>query len=176
MSTPRARTRSFALGAVAALALAGGLVACSDDESSSDTTTTASDGSTTTTTSTTTTLPDELPNVSELWTEPLDDSGPDVNAKVYMTIQGGKTADTLTGVKVDSDLAAGAELTPESSVELPATTTVNLDEDSTYIELEGVAAPLEYNKAFYVTLEFENADDQRVEGAVRDPADPEASN
>lgn len=176
MSTPRARSRSFALGVVAAFALAGGLVACSDDDSSSDTTTTASDGSTTTTTSTTTTLPDELPNVSELWTEPLDDSGPDVNAKVYMTIQGGKDADTLTGVKVDSDLAAGAKLTPESSVELPATTTVDLDEDGTYIELEGVAAPLEYNTAFYVTLEFENAPDQRVEGAVRDPADPEASN
>ena len=69
MSTPRARSRSFALGVVAAFALAGGLAACSDDDSSSDTTTTTSDGSTTTTTSTTTTLPDELPNVSELWTD-----------------------------------------------------------------------------------------------------------
>jgi copper(I)-binding protein len=176
-SRPRSRTRSLALAAVVTVSLTGALAACSDDDSSSSsTTTTAADSSTTTTDSTTTTLPDELPNVAELWTEPVADSGPDVTAKVYMAIQGGATADTLTGVKVDSDLAASAKLTPESSVALPATTTVNLDEDGTYIELEGLAAPLEENRAFYVTLEFESAPDQRVEGAVRNPADPDATN
>ncbi len=174
-SRSRSRTRSFALAAVVTVSLTGALAACSDDDSSSSTTT-AADSSTTTTDSTTTTLPDELPNVAELWTEPVADSGPDVTAKVYMAIQGGATADTLTGVKVDSDLAASAKLTPETSVALPATTTVNLDEDGTYIELEGLAAPLEQNRAFYVTLEFESAPDQRVEGAVRDPADPDATN
>lgn len=160
--------RPLAVVAVVVLAAA----ACGDDDSSS--TTTAADGATTTESTTTTTLPDELPTVSELWTEPVDDSGPDVDAKVYMTIQGGKTADTLTGVSVDSDLAASAKLTPQSSVELPATTTVNLVEGGTYIELEGLAAPLEYNRAFYVTLSFASAPDQRVEGAVRDPADPQS--
>lgn len=162
-------TRTVA--ALAALTLA--LSACGDDDASS-TTTTAADGSTTTESTTTTTIADELPTVSELWTEPVDDSGAQVDAKVYMTIQGGATDDTLTGVSVDADLAESAELTPDGSVELPATTTVNLEEDSTHIELKGLAAPLEYNRAFYVTLSFDSAPDQRVEGAVRDPSEPES--
>ena len=95
-----------------------------------------------------------------------------VNHKVYATIQGGASADKLTGVTVDSDLAASAELVPASPVDLPATTTVNLDENSTYIELKDLAAPLEFNRSFEMTMEFENAPDQRIQGAVRDPADP----
>jgi len=67
---------------------------------------------------------------------------------------------------------AGAELVPEDSVDLPATTTVNLSEDSVHIELVGLAEPLEYNRAFEVTLEFEKADDMKVTGAVRNPSDP----
>jgi copper(I)-binding protein len=160
------------VAAAAALTLA--LAACGGDDDSSSTTSTAADGSTTTESTTTTTISDSLPTVSELWTEPVDDSGPDVDAKVYMTIQGGATDDTLTGVSVDPDLAASAALTPESSVQLPATTTVNLEEDGTHIVLEGLAAPLEYDRAFHVTLSFDSAPDQRVEGAVRDPSDPES--
>lgn len=158
---------------VACLALGAALAACSDDESSSTTTTEASSGSTTTTTSTTTTLPDQNPTVAELWTEPTSDSGADVDHPVYATIQGGAEEDSLVGVEVDSDLAAGARLTPEDSVELPATTTVNLTEDSTYIELTGLAAPLEENKPFRMTLEFDTAGKMEVEGAIRNPTDPE---
>jgi copper(I)-binding protein len=161
------------LAAVVALLAAG----CGDDDAG-DTTTTAADATTTTADGTTTTenpaatLPDASPTVAELWTEPTDDSGPDVDHKVYAELQGGASDDTLTGVTVESDLAESAELTPDSTVDLPATDVVALTEDGTHIVLRGLAAPLEYNRSFYVTFEFENADDLRVEGAVRDPADP----
>lgn len=172
MSTRSRRSRTAAVAALAVVATLG-LAACGGDDDSSTTTTTAGDG---TTTSTTTTLPDELPTVAELWAEPVAESGPDVSARVYATIQGGASDDTLIGVKVESDLAAGAALVPQPAVELPATTTVNLDEDSTYIELTGLAAPLEENRPFELTLEFESAPAQTIQGAVRNPADPEATN
>lgn len=171
MSTRSRRSRA-AVVALAVVAMLGP-VACGGDDDSSTTTTTAGDG---TTTSTTTTLPDELPTVAELWAEPVAESGPDVAAKVYATIQGGASDDTLIGVKVEPDVAAGAALVPQPAVELPATTTVNLDEDSTYIELTGLAAPLEENRPFELTLEFESAPAQTIQGAVRNPADPEATN
>jgi copper(I)-binding protein len=173
MSTRSRRTRSLLSAGAVALALTTGLAACGGDDDSSATTTTAADASTT---STTTTLPDELPTVAELWAEPVAESGPGVAAKVYATIQGGASDDTLIGVKVEPDLAAGAALVPQPAVELPATTTVNLDEDSTYIELTGLATPLEENRPFELTLEFESAPAQTVQGAVRNPADPEATN
>lgn len=167
------RTLPTLRAAAAGLVLAVGLLGCSSDESSSTTTTSSDDGSTTTTSTTTTTIPDQNPTVAELWTEPTDRSGSDVDHPVYATIQGGAAEDTLVGVKVDADLAAGAELTPGSSVTLPATTTVNLTEDSTHIELTGLAAPLEQNKPFRMTLTFETFGDLEVEGAVRNPTDPE---
>ena len=64
---------------------------------------------------------------------------------------------------------------PEDRVELPATTTVNLAEDGVHIELVGLEEPLEYNRAFEITLEFETADDMTVQGAVRNPTDPGAT-
>ena len=170
---PLARTRVALTGTVVALVLGGGLAACGGDDDASSTTTTSSDGSTTTA-STTTTIPDELPTVAELWTDPVDDSGPDVDVKVYASLQGGATDDQLTGVSVDSDLAESAALVPDSPVDLPATTVVELGPDGPYIELKGLAAPLEFNRAFYVTLSFADAPDQRIEGAVRNPTDPEA--
>ncbi len=173
MRTPR----SVVVIAAAVMLLAA---ACGDD-ASDDATPTNADATTTTADGTTTTenpaaaLPDASPTVAELWTEPTDDSGPDVEHKVYAELQGGAEDDTLTGVTVESDLAGSAELTPDSSVELRATDVVALTEDGTHILLTGLAAPLEYNRAFHVTFEFENAPDLRVEGAVRDPADPIAS-
>lgn len=167
------RPPSAAVAVVAAIALM--LTACGDDSTDDTTTTTAAADGTTTTENPAATLPDVTPTVAVLWTEPTDDSGPDVDHKVYAELQGGAEDDTLTGVTVEPDLAESAELTPESSVELRATDVVALSEDGTHILLKGLAAPLEYNSAFHVTFEFENAPDLRVEGAVRDPADPIAS-
>lgn len=169
-----ARTRLALTGAVAALLLGGGLAACGGDDDASSTTTTSSDGSTTTASTTTTTIPDELPTVAELWTDPVDDSGSDVDVKVYASLQGGAKDDQLTGVSVDSDLAESATLVPDSPVDLPATTVVELGPDGPYIELKGLAAPLEFNRPFHVTFSFADAPDQRIEGAVRNPTDPEA--
>jgi len=171
MLTSMRAPRSIVVLAAATLVF----TACGDDSADGTTTTAAADG-TTTTENPAATLPDVNPTVAELWTEPTDDSGPDVTHKVYAELQGGAEDDTLTGVTVESDLAASAELTPDSTVELRATDVVALTEDGTHILLSGLAAPLEYNRAFSVTFEFENAPDLRVEGAVRDPADPIASN
>lgn len=175
--TPMRAPRSFVVLAAAAMVF----TACGED--SADGTTTTADAATTTTADGTTTtenpaatLPDVNPTVAELWTEPTDESGPDVTHEVYAELQGGADDDTLTGVTVETDLAESAELTPDTSVELRATDVVALTEDGTHILLTGLAAPLEYNRAFHVTFEFDNAPDLRVEGAVRDPADPIASN
>jgi copper(I)-binding protein len=164
MSIARTRTRTLAVSALAALTLAGGLGACTETPEE-----------TAATSSTTTTLPDNIPSVAWIWANPEEETGKDVRVPVYASIQGGTEADVLTGVKVDPELAAGAELVPEDSVDLPATTTVNLSEDSVHIELVGLAEPLEYNRAFEITLEFEKADDMKVTGAVRNPIDPSAT-
>jgi copper(I)-binding protein len=164
MSNARPRTRTLAASALAALTLAGGLSACTE-----------SPEETAATSSTTTTLPDNIPSVAWIWTNPEERTGEDVRVPVYASIQGGTEADSLTGVKVDPELAASAEIVPEGPVELPATTTVNLSEDGVHIELVGLEEPLEYNRAFEITLEFEKADDMKVKGAVRNPTDPGAT-
>lgn len=164
MSIARIRTRNVVAAALAALTLAGGLAACTE-----------SPEETAATSSTTTTLPDNIPSVAWLWANPEEDTGADVRVPVYASIQGGTEADVLTGVTVSSDLAERAEIVPEDSVELPATTTVNLSEDSVHIELVGLKEPLVYNHSFEVTLEFEKADDMKVTGAVRNPVDPSAT-
>lgn len=162
MSIARTRTRTFAAAALVALTLAGGLGACTETPEETAATST-----------TTTTLPDNIPSVAWLWANPEESTGADVRVPVYASIQGGTEADVLTGVKVDPSLAASAELVPDGEkVDLPATTTVNLSEDSVHIELVGLKEPLEYNRAFEVTLTFEKADDMKVTGAVRNPIDP----
>ena len=162
MSIARSRTRTLAASALAALTLAGGLSACTE-----------SPEETAATSSTTTTLPDNIPSVAWLWANPEERTGEDVRVPVYASIQGGTEADVLTGVKVDPELAAQRrDRARRHSVELPATTTVNLSEDSVHIELVGLEEPLEYNRAFEVTLEFEKADDMKVHGVVRNPIDP----
>ena len=113
--------------------------------------------------------------MSEAYAPHVDDSGAGVTAKVYLTITGGAEDNALVGVKVDPDVAASATLTPESSVAVPATQTVNLDPDSTYIELKDLAAPLELNRGFKITLEFENSPEQTVEVVVRDGVTPDGS-
>ena len=95
-------------------------------------------------------------------------TGAGVTGKVYLSITGGAAADPLVGVKVASDVAGGATLTPETEVAVPATETVNLDEDATYIELTDLAGPLELNRGFEITLEFETSPDVKVEVVVRD--------
>jgi copper(I)-binding protein len=164
MSNARTRTRTLAASALAALTLAGGLSACTE-----------SPEETAATSSTTTTLPDNIPSVAWIWANPEEETGEDVRVPVYASIQGGTEADVLTGVKVDPELARSAEIVPEDRVELPATTTVNLAEDGVHIELVGLEEPLEYNRAFEITLEFETADDMTVQGAVRNPTDPGAT-
>jgi copper(I)-binding protein len=166
MSNARPRTRTLAASALAALLLAGGLSACTE-----------SPEETSATSSTTTTLPDNIPSVAWIWANPEERTGEDVRVPVYASIQGGTEADALTGVKVDPELAASAEIVPadEAPVELPATTTVNLAEDTVHIELVGLEEPLIYNRAFEITLEFEKADDLKVQGAVRNPTDPAAT-
>lgn len=160
------RLRTAALGAVAATLLVAG-VACSssDDDATTTTTTAAAEGSTTTTS---TTLPGNTPTVSDAYAPQVDDSGAGVNGKVYLSITGGAAADSLVGVKVAADVAGGAKLTPETEVAVPATETVNLDEDATYIELTDLAGPLELNRGFEITLEFETSPDVTVEVVVRD--------
>ena len=164
MSIARTRTRTVAASALAVLTLAGGLGACTETPEE-----------TAATSSTTTTLPDNIPSVGWIWANPEENTGKDVRVPVYASIQGGTEADVLTGVKVAPELAAGAEIVPEDTVDLPATTTVNLSEDSVHIELVGLAEPLEYNRAFEITLEFKKADDLKVTGAVRNPIDPSAT-
>ena len=164
MSIARTRTRTLAVSALAALTLAGGLGACTETPEE-----------TAATSSTTTTLPDNIPSVAWIWANPEEETGQDVRVPVYASIQGGTEADVLTGVKVDPELARSAEIVPEDRVELPATTTVNLAEDGVHIELVGLEEPLEYNRAFEITLEFETADDMTVQGAVRNPTDPGAT-
>ena len=161
------RPRSLAIGAVAVLVLTGGLSACTETGESAD----GGSGSTTTTT-----LPDAIPTVAWVWTNPVTDTGGDVRVPVYATFQGGTEADVLTGVKVDGDLAEGAELVGEDRIELPPTTTVNLAEGTAHIELVGLRKELLYNRAFEITFEFEKADDTTVQGAVRNPADPNGTN
>lgn len=161
MSNARRRSRSVAASALAAVALTAGLAACTESpEDIAATSTTAS------------TLPAEVPSVSVMWTEPTEDTGPDVRVPVYASIQGGTVDDVLTGISVDAELAASAELVPAGPLELPANQTVNLTSDGVYIELVGLAEPLDYNHAFELTLEFETADDLVVHGAVRNPVDP----
>lgn len=164
MSNARSRSRTLAASALAALLLAGGLAACTETPEE-----------TAATSSTTTTLPDNIPSVAWLWANPEESTGADVRVPVYASIQGGTEADVLTGVKVDPELAASAEIVPDEPVDLPATTTINLSEDSVHIELVGLKEPLEYNRGFEVTLEFEKADDMKVEGVVRNPIDPSAT-
>jgi copper(I)-binding protein len=161
MSNARRRSRSVAASALAIVALTAGLSACVESpEDIAATSTTAS------------TLPAEVPTVSVMWTEPTEDTGPDVRVPVYASIQGGTVDDVLTGISVDGDLAASAELVPAGPLELPANKTVNLDSNGAYIELVGLEEPLEYNHAFELTLEFETAEDLDVHGAVRNPFDP----
>ena len=170
-TTTPTRLRNAAAGAVAVTLLLAG-AACSNDDDTRASTTTTPDAQASTTS---TTLPGNTPTVSEAYAPHVDDSGAGVTAKVYLTITGGSEANSLVGVKVGSDVAASAELTPESSVALPATETVNLDPDSTYIELTDLAEPLEINRGFDITLEFENSPEQTVEVVVRDGATPEGS-
>lgn len=160
------RLRHVAIGAVAATMLVGG-VACSssDDDATTTTTTTAAEGSTT---STTTTLPGNTPTVSDAYAPQVDDSDAGVNGKVFLSVTGGAEADSIVGVTVAADVAGGAKLTPDAPVAVPATETVNLDEDSTYIELTDLAAPLELNRGFEITLDFETSPDVKVEVVVRD--------
>ena len=165
MPNARSRSRILAASALAALTLAGGLSACTE-----------SPEETAATSTTTTTLPDNIPSVAWLWAYPEEETGEEVRVPVYASIQGGTEADVLTGVKVDPELARSAEIVPEDSVELPATTTVNLAEDTVHIELVGLEEPLLYNRGFEVTLEFETADDMKVQGVVRNPTDPAATN
>lgn len=174
MSTHRTRRSVAAIAACGALVVTGALAGCSsdDDSASSTTSTTAATGSSTT--AATGESASELATVSDVWAEPTEDTGGTV--KVYASILGGKDADTLVGVTVEPDVAEGAALTPESTVKIPATQVVNLDSSGTHIELTGLAAPLEYNRAFHVTFEFENAGALTVEGAVRNPTDPESDN
>lgn len=168
-TTTSSRLRNVALGAVAATMLVAGAACGSDDDAASttsttaETTTTAADGATTTST----TLPGDLPSASDAYAPQVDDSGAGVTAKVYLSITGGAEADTLVGVKVGSDVAGSAKLTPESSVAVPATETVNLDSDATYVELTDLAAPLELNHGFTLTLDFESAPDQDIDVVVR---------
>jgi copper(I)-binding protein len=163
MSNVVSRSRTLALSALAALALTAGLAACTE-----------SPEETAATSTTTTTLPDNVPSVAWVWANPEESTGEDVRVPVYASIQGGTEADELTGVKVDPELAASAEIVPadDAPVALPATTTVNLSEDTVHIELVGLEEPLEYNRAFEITLEFAKADDLKVQGQVRNPTDP----
>ncbi len=163
-TTTPTRLRNAAAGAVAVTLLLAG-AACSNDDDTRASTTTTPDAQASTTS---TTLPGNTPTVSEAYAPQVDDSGAGVTGKVYLTITGGAEADSLTGVKVDADVAASAKLTPESSVAIPATETVNLDPDSTYIELTDLAGPLEINRGFDITLEFENTPEQTVEVVVRE--------
>ncbi len=163
-TTTPTRFRNVAAGAVAATLLLAG-AACSNDDDTRASTTTKPDAQASTTS---TTLPGNTPTVSEAYAPHVDDSGAGVTAKVYLTITGGAEDNALVGVKVGSDVAASAKLTPESSVALPATETVNLDPDSTYIELTDLAGPLEINRGFDITLEFENSPEQTVEVVVQD--------
>ncbi len=172
-STHTTRLRTAAAGAVAATLLLAG-AACgegSGDESRASTTTKPDAQASTTST----TLPGNTPTVSEAYAPHVDDSGSGVTAKVYLTITGGAEDNALVGVKVGSDVAASATLTPESSVAVPATETVNLDPDSTYIELSDLAEPLEINRGFDITLEFENSPEQTVEVVVREGVTPDGS-
>lgn len=164
-TTISTRLRTAALGAVAATLLVAG-AACSSSDDADATTTTAKSTESTTTTSTT--LPGNLPTVSEVYAPQVDDSGAGVNAKVYLSITGGAEDDALVGVSVTSDVAAGAKLTPDAEVPLPATATVNLDPDNTHVELTDLAGPLELNRGFKLTLDFETAPDQTVDVTVRD--------
>ena len=160
------RRSSSAVGLVAVLALTGGLTACGSDSSSDAATTTAvGDSSTTTASTTTTTSPGTLATVSDVWAPPAVAGD---NAKVYLSITGGATADQLVGVSVAADWADSAALVPDTPVDLPATTTVDLTKDGTYIELTGLKKALEINKPFEVTLEFADAASQTVQGAVRE--------
>ena len=163
-TTTPTRLRSVAAGAVAATLLLAG-AACSNDDDTRASTTSSPDAQESTTS---TTLPGNTPTVSEAYAPHVDDSGSGVTAKVYLTITGGAEDNSLVGVKVGSDVAASATLTPESSVALPATETVSLDPDSTYIELTDLAEPLEINRGFDITLEFENSPEQTVEVVVRE--------
>lgn len=172
MSTHRTRRSIAAVAATGALVITGALAGCSSDDSS-DTTTTTAAGSTEETTTTAVTS-DANPTVSEVWASPTEDTGGTV--KVYASILGGKDADTLIGVTVEPALAGGAKLTPDSTVEIPATEVVNLDDSGPHIELTDLAAPLEYNRPFHVTFEFENGGALTIEGAVRNPTDPESDN
>ncbi len=163
-TTTSTRVRNVAIGAVAITTLLTGAACSSDDDTRSSTTTTPDAQASTTST----TLPGNTPTVSEAYAPQVDDSGAGVTAKVYLTITGGAEDNSLTGVTVDADVAASATLTPESSVALPATETVSLDPDSTYIELTDLAEPLELNRGFDITLEFENSPEQTVEVVVQD--------
>lgn len=170
-TTTPTRLRSVAAGTVAATLLLAG-VACSNDDDTRASTTTTPDAQASTTS---TTLPGNTPTVSEAYAPHVDDSGAGVTAKVYLTITGGAEDNSLVGVKVGSDVAASATLTPDSSVALPATETVSLDPDSTYIELTDLAEPLEINRGFDITLEFENSPEQTVEVVVQDSSTPDGS-
>lgn len=159
------RHRSAGLGLAAALVLSGALAACSSDSDSAATTSTAKDaGSTTTASTTSTTSPGSLATVSDVWAAPADAGA---NASVYLSITGGESADQLVGVSVAADWAESAVLVPDTPVDVPATTTVDLTKDGAHIELVGLKKALEANKPFEVTLKFATAPDQKVQGDVR---------
>lgn len=161
MSSTRTKIRSVAAVATAALAVTG-LSACTESPEVVAATST-----------TTTTIPDEVPTVAWLWANPEEKTGADVVVPVYASIQGGTVEDRLTGITVDPKLADSARLVGADSVELPPTTTVNLAEDGTHLELVGLKEELKYNRGFTVTLVFETAGEVEVQGVVRNPVDPE---
>ena len=163
-TTTPTRFRNVAAGAGAATLLLAG-AACSNDDDTRASTTSSPDAQESTTS---TTLPGNTPTVSEAYAPQVDDSGAGVTAKVYLTITGGAEDNSLVGVKVAPDVAASAALVPDTPVPVPATKTVNLDPDSTYIELTDLAEPLELNRGFDITLEFENSPEQTVEVVVQD--------
>jgi copper(I)-binding protein len=102
---------------------------------------------------------------------------------VYMTISADDEGDTLTGVSVDSSVAAVAELHETTmsdddsgtmmmqevvSIEVPTSGEVSLEPGGYHVMLMQLAEPLVAGNEFTVTLSFENAGDVDVNVEVRD--------
>ena len=104
---------------------------------------------------------------------------------VYMTIHGGSSDDALTGVVIDSTIAARAELhettmhegeggsemmmmTPLATITVPAGENVVFEPGGYHVMLFQLAEPLVSGTEFTMTLVFDRAGETEVTVEVRD--------
>lgn len=100
---------------------------------------------------------------------------------VYMMIEGGDEADTLTGVSVSPDVAAMAQIhettmndegammmSEVNGIPVPAGGSVELAPGGFHVMLMNLAEPLQTGTTFDVTLTFAGAGDVTVTAEVRD--------